>query len=55
MMADNSVSRWLRSLAADGRVWWLLLLLPVVLFLPALPICVAKTLSDNSTCIFSTR
>src|SRR5690348_17065949 len=38
MMADNSVSRWLRSLAADGRLWWLLLLLPVVLFLPALPI-----------------
>jgi hypothetical protein len=37
-MADNSVSRWLRSLAADGRLWWLLLLLPVVLFLPALPI-----------------
>ncbi|MGH8091274.1 MAG: ArnT family glycosyltransferase, partial [Rudaea sp.] len=37
-MADNSVSRWLRSLATDGRLWWLLLLLPVVLSLPALPI-----------------
>ena len=37
-MADDSVSRWVRSLAVDGRLWWLLILLPVVLFLPALPI-----------------
>ena len=37
-MADNSVMRYLRGMAADGRLWWLLLLLPVVLFLPALPI-----------------
>ncbi len=37
-MTDNSISRFLRSIAADGRLWWLLLLLPVVLFLPALPI-----------------
>ena len=38
MMADLSGTRFLRGLAADGRLWWLLLLLPVVLFLPALPI-----------------
>lgn len=37
-MADNSASRVLRALAADGRLWWTLLILPVALFLPALPI-----------------
>ncbi|MGH8042844.1 MAG: ArnT family glycosyltransferase [Rudaea sp.] len=37
-MADSFAARWLRSFAADGRLWWLLLLLPVALYLPALPI-----------------
>src|SRR6185312_7268426 len=37
-MSDFSVTRFLRGLADDGRLWWVLLLLPVALFLPALPI-----------------
>ncbi|MBS0570238.1 MAG: glycosyltransferase family 39 protein [Proteobacteria bacterium] len=37
-MSDNSIPRFFRALAADGRLWWWLLLLPVVAFLPALPI-----------------
>ena len=38
MIADSAAARWLRKFAADGRLWWLLLLLPVALYLPALPI-----------------
>ena len=37
-MSDNSFARFLRRLADDGRLWWLALILPVALFLPALPI-----------------
>lgn len=37
-MADSSTSRFLRNLVGDSRLGLLLLLLPVALFLPALPI-----------------
>lgn len=37
-MADNILLRRMRGIADDGRLWWVLLLLPVALLLPALPI-----------------
>lgn len=37
-MSDSSFARLLRRLADDGRLWWIFLILPVALFLPALPI-----------------
>jgi 4-amino-4-deoxy-L-arabinose transferase-like glycosyltransferase len=38
MKVDSAVARCAHAFVANGYVWWLLLLLPVALLLPALPI-----------------